>query len=85
MHLFFRLDFGNSFNMNPTKFYGNGDEYVNKRSLAGCGRWEKNTSQGKRIYQKEFLGLDHVTILDNSESINYIVETVINNTNDDKD
>ncbi|XP_055294928.1 phospholipase A2 group XV-like isoform X2 [Sitodiplosis mosellana] len=75
-----RLEFSNSFDQNPATFFGNGDEYVNQRSLAGCNRWfsHKMDAQKNKIYQKEFSGLDHVTILDNSAPINYIVETLTN-------
>lgn len=71
-----RLEFGNSFNPNPKIVLGNGDDYVNQRSLAGCSRWE-NDAQKNKIYQKEFPGLDHITILDDFAPVKYIIETLM--------
>lgn len=71
------MEFGNDFDLNPTTIFGDGDEYVNQRSLAGCSRW-KNSVDRDRVYQREFLGLDHVTILDHSDPIHYIKDTLLN-------
>lgn len=76
--VFSRLEFGSSFNLNPTTIFGNGDEYVNERSLAGCSRWENGAQGNHKIHQIEFTGLNHITILDNSGPINYIAKTLIN-------
>lgn len=71
------LDFGTIFNPNPDINYGNGDGEINYRSLVGCTKWENTPEQGNhKIHQKDFPGLNHVNILDNPATLNYILEQV---------
>lgn len=69
-----RLDFGDRFNSYPKRIMGQGDGYVNMRSLLGFERWRNSTTQRIHgVYQQEFPGIDHVNIVDNKNAINYIL------------
>lgn len=70
-----RLDFGPTFNPNPSFVKGEGDGTVNRRSLIGCGYWENTASQGNHaVYQQEFPGVEHYNMLSNAGPINYIID-----------
>ncbi|XP_055309524.1 phospholipase A2 group XV-like [Sitodiplosis mosellana] len=66
-----RLEFDAAYNGNPTLVKGNGDGTVNRRSLIGCGHWEK--AQSQKIYQQEYQGIEHYNMLSNAAPINYII------------
>lgn len=69
-----RLDFGPAFNPNPTLVKGNGDGTVNRRSLIGCGYWDKTSAQGDhKIYQHEYPNVEHYNMLSDAGPINYIL------------
>lgn len=45
------------------------------RSLLGFKRWYNTTAQGNhKIYHKEFIGIDHVNIVDHKGTIDYILK-----------
>lgn len=56
---------------------GNGDGEVNYRSLIGCEYWKNDADHGQhKIYQQEFPGVDHINILDNPHTMNYILKNL---------
>jgi len=59
----------------PKISFGNGDGTVNIRSLEGCLEWRGR--QIKAIYHQAFTGLDHITIMTNSDVIKYIKDIVL--------
>ncbi|XP_055295032.1 phospholipase A2 group XV-like [Sitodiplosis mosellana] len=72
-----RLYFKSGFNSKPVILDGDGDGQVNRRSLWGCRHWENTPAQaGHAVYFKEFKDVNHLKILYNSESINYILKIV---------
>lgn len=58
----------------PTLQTGNGDGTVNMRSLEGCTLWRDK--QKNKIYNKEYPGVDHMSILSNPNVIKYIIGAV---------
>lgn len=72
-----RLYFSTGFDAKPLIIEGDGDGQVNKRSLWGCRQWENTPAQaGHAIYYKEFRDVNHLKILYSSDTINYILNIV---------
>ena len=59
----------------PRIFYGDGDGTVNARSLKGCLRWQGQQSQG--VYYKNFTNVDHMLIMSDFRTIDYIKNIAI--------
>lgn len=65
------------FDSKPLIIEGDGDGQVNKRSLWGCRQWENTPAQaGHAIHYKEFSDVNHLKILYSSDTINYILNIV---------
>jgi lysophospholipase-3 len=60
----------------PSVLYGDGDGTVNLRSLYGFKRWYDQ--QNERIFFKELKGIDHLAILKNQDTIDYILSLFYN-------
>lgn len=61
----------------PTLLNGDGDGTVNLRSLQGCLNWR--TLQKQKIYGRELPKVDHLQILHDSSTLNYITDIVKGN------
>ncbi|XP_060518883.1 phospholipase A2 group XV-like isoform X2 [Cylas formicarius] len=59
----------------PTFIYGNGDGTVNLRSLEGCMHWQ--SLQKEKFFFKTFPKVDHLGILHDKNTQNYIASLVI--------
>ena len=57
----------------PDVDYGDGDGTVNMRSLLGCLRWQ---GKGYPVHHKIFPNVDHVAILKDTNTIDYILQVV---------
>lgn len=72
-----RLYFTTEFNPKPIIISGDGDGQVNLRSLLGCRLWENTPAQaGYPIYLKEFKDVNHLGLLYNDDTINYILRAI---------
>lgn len=54
--------------------YGNGDGTANLRSLQYCKNWI--THQKERVETKSFEGVDHMGIIEDKQTLDYIIEIV---------
>lgn len=60
----------NKFPDHPNLEYGDGDGTVNLRSLIGCLRWQGKQKQ--KIFHQSYSNVDHMQILSNPDTMNYI-------------
>ncbi|CAG9824467.1 unnamed protein product [Phaedon cochleariae] len=58
----------------PTLIYGDGDGTVNRRSLEGCLHWR--TLQKQKVFVKELPKIDHLQILHDKSTQNYITSLI---------
>ncbi|KAI1722437.1 lecithin:cholesterol acyltransferase domain-containing protein [Ditylenchus destructor] len=58
----------------PNIIYGTGDGTVNKRSLETCTQWNSSNNAGKLVETYEINGADHMAILKDKRTIDYIRE-----------
>ncbi|KAG5900697.1 hypothetical protein JTB14_038215 [Gonioctena quinquepunctata] len=58
----------------PTLVTGDGDGTVNRRSLEGCLHWQ--SLQKQKVFVKELPTVDHLTILHDKSTQNYIADLV---------
>lgn len=73
---FFRLYYkpGTFLDGTPTIVNGNGDGTVNIRSLQGCLHWQG--LQKKNIYYQTFEKVNHMQILSDNQTLNYIKKLI---------